>query len=63
MKESKAPIISINNVTKLFYKQEQATLKELIPAIVRGKRALNSFLALDELSLDIHRGEVIGIIG
>lgn len=63
MKRESTPAITIKNVSKRFYKQEQATLKELIPALIRGKTAINSFMALNDLSLDVKKGEVIGIIG
>jgi lipopolysaccharide transport system ATP-binding protein len=63
MKETPPSVISLKHVSKLFYKQEQATLKELIPAVVKGQRALNSFWALDNISLDVKQGEVIGIVG
>ena len=55
--------IEFKNVSKLFYKQEQATLKELIPAIIRGKSAAGSFWALDNVSFSVQKGEVIGIVG
>jgi lipopolysaccharide transport system ATP-binding protein len=63
MKHQEHPVIEFKNVSKLFYKQEQATLKELIPALVRGKSAMDSFWALDKISLSVQKGEVIGIVG
>lgn len=63
MQHVEHPAIEFKEVSKLFYKQEQATLKELIPALVRGKSAMDSFWALDNISFSVQKGEVIGIVG
>lgn len=55
--------ISINGVWKLFFKQNQRTFKELIPALISGKKAHQYTWALKNVSLDVEKGEAIGIIG
>lgn len=62
-KNTQPTVINFDNVSKLFHKQEQATLKELLPALVKGSKAINSFWALKDISLSVKRGEVIGIVG
>jgi ABC-type polysaccharide/polyol phosphate transport system ATPase subunit len=57
------PIIQLNHVSKLFYKQEQRTVKELLPALFTGKRSGSWFWAVRDVSIDINKGDTIGIIG
>ena len=56
-------VISIKNVSKLFYKQEQKTFKEFLPALFTGKKTREWFWALKDVSLEVKKGETIGIIG
>lgn len=55
--------IQIEQVSKLFYKQEQRTFKEFLPALFAGKKTVEWFWALDHIDLNIKKGESIGIIG
>ncbi len=55
--------IKINHVSKLFHKQKQRTFKELIPALLGGEKAIDSFWALQDINLEIKKGETVGIIG
>lgn len=56
-------IINFENVTKKFSLQSQKTFKEFLPALLKGEETTQGFTALDNLSFEIHRGEVVGIIG
>lgn len=56
--------ISISHVSKLFRRQKQRTLKEMLPALTKGKKnVIDSFWALKNVSLEIDPGETFGIIG
>lgn len=63
MSENQSIAISIKQVSKLFHRQKQRTFKELIPALVGGKKAVETFWALQNIDLEIKKGETIGIIG
>lgn len=56
-------VIKFENVIKKFSLQNQKTFKEFLPALLRGEDTITGFTALDNLSFEIHRGEVVGIIG
>jgi len=60
---SSKPIITFTQVGKLFYRQEQRTMKELLPALFRGKKGGAWFWALKNLTFSIQPGESVGIIG
>ncbi len=55
--------IKITNVSKLFFKQEQKTFKEFLPALFTGKKTREWFWALQDINLEIKRGETVGIMG
>lgn len=55
--------ISIEEVSKLFRLQKQRTFKELLPALAGGKQAVERFWALQDINLEIKKGETVGIIG
>lgn len=56
--------ISLSHVSKLFRRQKQRTLKEMIPALTGGKKnVVDSFWALNDITFDIQKGETFGIIG
>lgn len=57
------PAIEIIGVSKLFRRQKQRTVKELIPALFGGESAVESFWALNDINLTIMKGETVGIIG
>lgn len=55
--------ITISNVSKLFFKQEQKTFKEFLPAFFTGKKTRAWFWALKDIDLEIKKGETLGIMG
>ena len=55
--------LSFENVTKHFFKQEQRTLKELIPTLLRGTKPGEFINALKNINLEIKGGDVIGVLG
>jgi len=55
--------ISIQGVSKLFRLQKQRTFKELLPALAGGQKAVETFWALQDINLEIKKGETVGIIG
>lgn len=55
--------IVLEGVSKEFFKQEQRTIKELLPALFVGKKTNEWFWALRDLSLEIKKGESVGIMG
>lgn len=63
MTENTKIAIKIDRVSKLFHRQKQRTFKELIPALIGGEKAVETFWALQNIDLEIKKGETIGIIG
>lgn len=63
MSSNATSAIKISGVSKEFRKQNQRTLKELVPAFLKSEKIQETFLALDNINLDIIKGEAIGIIG
>lgn len=55
--------IKLANVSKLFFKQEQKTFKEFLPALFTGKKIREWFWALKDINLEIKPGETVGIMG
>lgn len=55
--------IKLENVSKLFTKQNQRTFKEFIPALLGRKKTHETFWALRDIDLEIKKGETVGIIG
>ncbi len=55
--------ITISGVCKLFFKQEQKTFKEFLPAFFTGKKTREWFWALKDVNLEIKKGETLGIMG
>ena len=61
----KKPEISVRNVTMDFKreKDEATSVKELTIRTLKGQREVIKFRALDNISFDVYKGEVVGIIG
>ncbi len=62
------PIIDIQNITKAFKRGEYieyGSLRDTLTGLFsqRGKRSINTFNALDEVSFSIYPGEALGIVG
>lgn len=55
--------ISTDRVTKIFFKQEQRTLKELIPSLLKGIKPGEFIKALDDVSFDLNPGDIVGVLG
>lgn len=55
--------IKIKQLSKKYFKQEQKTFKELLPAMFKGKGGGKFVWALRNLNLNIEQGETLGIIG
>src|SRR5512141_2160757 len=55
--------IKFDNVTKEFSKLSHKTFKEFLPALIKGEKTSESFIALDDINFSICKGETIGIIG
>lgn len=57
--------IAVRNVTMDFRreKDESTSIKELVIRTIRRQRSYEMFRALDHVSFDIRKGEVVGIIG
>lgn len=58
-------VISVENVSKLFRinDNEASGIKEYIIDLIKGRNNYHMLKALNKVSLDIRRGEVIGLIG
>lgn len=63
MSKNEGIAISIKGVSKLFRLQKQRTFKELLPALAGGQKAVETFWALQDINLEIKKGETVGIIG
>ena len=55
--------IIFENVTKHFFKQEDRTLKELIPSLIKGSKPGEFIDALKNFNLDIRKGDTVGVLG
>lgn len=63
--ESEDPVISIQNVTMRFMisTSDASGIKEYFIQRLKKKIAYRELLALDDVSFDVYKGEVVGIIG
>lgn len=55
--------VTLQHVSKRFFKQKQRTFKEFIPALFGGKKTIESFWALKDVDFKIPEGKTIGITG
>jgi ABC-type polysaccharide/polyol phosphate transport system ATPase subunit len=60
---SEPAAIQFDRVSKHFQLQEGTTLREFVPAILRGKGWSEPFHALRDVTFSVGRGETVGIIG
>jgi ABC-type polysaccharide/polyol phosphate transport system ATPase subunit len=56
-------VIKFDHVTKQFSKLSHKTFKEFIPALIRGEKTSDSFIALNDISFEVEKGETVGVIG
>ena len=61
--ESDLPSIQFQSVSKRFQLQEGTTLREFLPAFLKGQGWSEPFYALRDVTFSIARGETVGIIG
>lgn len=57
------PKILLSRVSKDFNLQGDRTFKELIPNLLSGGAWAKKLKALNDISLEIHKGETVGIVG
>jgi ABC-2 type transport system ATP-binding protein len=55
--------VRFDGVSKRFRRQEGVTLKEFVPALLRGQGWSAAFYALHQVTFSIRRGETLGLLG
>lgn len=55
--------ITFDHVVKSYLLQEDRTLKELIPSLLKGRSGSRQFSAINDVSFVIGKGETVGIVG
>ena len=62
---TKQTVIQCEQVWKLFRRQKQRTVKEMLPALITGGKhnVVDTFWALRDINLSIYAGEAFGIVG
>lgn len=55
--------VKFTNVSKDFYLQGDRTFKELIPALIKGRKWAKKLRAINNLTIEINPGETVGIVG
>lgn len=65
MSQNNEYVIDINHVSKLFRRQRQRTVKEMLPALFRHGKAgvVDTFWALQDIDIHIKKGETFGLVG
>lgn len=58
-------VIDVQNVTMKFNLMEEKvdTLKEYVVRLIKGKLLYNEFIALSDVSFQVERGDIVGIVG
>ncbi len=58
-------VIDVNNVTMEFNRASERldSLKEAVTRLLKGKLRFESFYALQDVSVQVERGEILGIVG
>lgn len=58
-------IIEVRNVSMKFNLMEEKvdTLKEYIVKLLKGRLFYNEFIALNDVSFDVYKGDILGIVG
>lgn len=58
-------IIEVRNVSMKFNLMEEKvdTLKEYVVKLFKGKLFYNEFIALNDVSFDVYKGDILGIVG
>ena len=56
-------VLEVENVTKTFriHRERANSLKQRIAA--KGRNRFDEFIALEDVTFDVHEGEVFGVIG
>lgn len=60
---SDGPAIEFRNVSKRYQLKEGRTLREFVPAFIRGRGFSEYFEALKDVSFRVEHGQTVGIIG
>jgi ABC-2 type transport system ATP-binding protein len=55
--------IEVDHVSKLFSKRYQRTLKQTAVAKMRGRKTMDTFWALQDVTFQVQQGEAIGLMG
>ena len=55
--------VVVDSVTKVFSLRHNKSLKELVATQLSRQPRVDRFVALDDVSFDIHEGEIVGLIG
>ena len=56
-------VIQFRSVSKRFRLHHHRTLREFVPALLRGQAFSEPFYALRDVSFSVRRGETVGIVG
>lgn len=61
----KEKVIQVRNVSMHFNLMTERvdSIKEYVPKLIKGKLLYNDFIALHDISFDIYKGDILGLIG